>query len=95
MFVLLSRIGLATADSNHRPNGVNNLQSRPAIKTINSCNDNPLSKQVCLFYLHTVISSQNLNTVLRRIQLNSKPVLDYMHTTSVILILVWSSSDQL
>ena len=47
MFVLLLQVGLAIIEPNHRLNAVNNLQSRPAIKTINSCTDNPLNKQAC------------------------------------------------
>ena len=50
MFVLFQQVGLATLEHNHRLNDVNNLPSRPAIKTINSCADNPLSKK-SLFYL--------------------------------------------
>ena len=38
--------------SNHRLNAVNNLQSRPAIKTVNSCIDNPLNKQPCFFFYY-------------------------------------------
>ena len=33
-------MGLATVKLNHRINGVDNLLSEPAIKTINSCIDN-------------------------------------------------------
>ena len=37
-------------EPNHRLNNVYNLQSRPAIKTINSSTDNPRDKQVFFFF---------------------------------------------
>ena len=42
-----------TIKPNHRLNGVNSLPSRPAIKTINSCIDNPLHKQAFFFFFFT------------------------------------------
>ena len=51
MLTLLYQFGLTTMKPNHRPNGVNNLPSRPAIKTINSYKANRLHNILvfCLF----------------------------------------------
>ena len=51
MFVLLLQVSLATVEPTHWLNVVNNLPSRPAIKTINSCIDKPLYKQEYFTYL--------------------------------------------
>ena len=50
MFVLLQKVRLAIIEPNHRLNTINNLQSRPAIKIITTCIDNPLNKQACFVY---------------------------------------------
>ena len=48
--VCVTLTSLAIIETNHRLNAVNNLQSRPTIKTINSCINNPLPKQACFIY---------------------------------------------
>ena len=50
VFVLLKQVTLATMGPNHNSNGVNNLSSRPASKTINSCIDTPLYRQPYLTF---------------------------------------------
>ena len=54
-------MGLATLEHSRRLNGVNNVLSIPAIKTINSCTNNPLNKQTCFNYLFFSFP-QNLNS---------------------------------
>ena len=56
-------MGLATIEPNQRLKGVNNLTSGPAIKTTNTCTDNPQTNKLILFiYLTCFISPENSNT---------------------------------
>ena len=50
VLVLIKQVTLATMGPNHDSNGVNNLSSRPASKTINSCIDTPLYRQPYLTF---------------------------------------------
>ena len=45
LFKMYALVNLATIEPNYRLNIVNNLLSRPAIKTLNSCTDKPLCKK--------------------------------------------------
>ena len=52
IFVLLKKsVSLKVSLATIEPNDVNNLPSRPAIKTINSCTNNPINKQACFFFI--------------------------------------------
>ena len=55
-------VGLAIIEHNPKLNAVNNLQTRPAFKTINSCIDNPLKKELVFlgcFFLHSNTAYSN------------------------------------
>ena len=54
MFVLPKQVGLAIVEPNNKLTAVKNLQSTPAIKTINSCINNPLNKQACFIYYFNI-----------------------------------------